>query len=295
MKRRITTLALIAFLISITLLSSCKTTETPSDSNEVFEVKFFRKVARETLDNGWVYTFVYEDLKDESADNSTGIKYSFYGINIRYRYADKFEGDPNASDMSDSQNCLLLGYGSDAEARDMELISSMIYKDKTVEELLSLDPNDYEFEVVDKDIFFELMRKALTSEPQKEGTDLTYWEKPVYAFMAEPAYLSGYKFQICFLHETGCVDELYIDVLYQTGNGAKDYVQLSDLVDNGTATEEQKQAFDLICSIVNDIKENENYIVNSENYENKKIGDIDFNRLYTFLENIHNNNFESYN
>ena len=282
--------------VTIAFFSGCGSKE--------LEVAFYRKVARESLENGWVYTFVNEGYKDENADDSHLIKYSFFGMNIRYKYDDNYIQKIVREPESDRGHTitqivvppfLALGDGSEAEKRDMQLIDSILdYENKSVEDLLALDPDDYSFEVIDKEMFFRLMKTALTSEPQKESKDITYWDKPGHAFLTEPMYLSGYKFQIAFLQETGCVDELYIDVLYQTGDGYKDYVQLSDMVDNQTATAEQKQAFATIRSIVDDIKESESYIANADGYKEDVIGGVDFSRLYNFLKNIHENKFELY-
>ncbi len=272
--------ALLICFSMLLLFSSC---------NEV-NAAFFRKVARESFDDGWVYTFVYEDLKDEQADDSSICKYSFFGMNLRYRY-DK----TSASQLDNVQfSFQSFGEGSDAQAEDMILVKKILDYSLSVEELLALNPDDYEFKELDKDLFFRLMRTALTGEPQKEAEDLLYWDKPSYAFLWEPDYTDGYRFQIAFLQETGCVDEIYIDVLYKTGDGAADYVQLSDLVEKGEATAEQKKAFDKIKEIVSGIKENELYIFNAEEYKDLMLGDIDFSRLYTFLDNIHNNKFDNY-
>lgn len=293
-KRKLVLLVLLSVVMVV--FSSCGKKEA--------EVAFFRKVAREVLDNGWVYTFVYEDLKDEDADNSDGIKYIFYGMNIRYRYDDDYAEtivhEPESPDQGQCviervyPSCLITG-GTEAEARDMRLINKTILdSSKRVDDLLALNPEDYEFESIDKEMFFRLMRKALTGEPQKENPDMSYWEKPSWALYSEQAYISGYKFQIGFMQETGYVDELYIDVLYSTGDGFRDYVQLSDLVEDGKATKEQKLAFEKIQSIVDGIKENESYIWGAEDYQNEQIGDIDFSRLGSFLKNIHENKFDYY-
>ena len=257
---------------------------------EAPDITFYRKVARRTLDNGWIYTFVREGFKD--GDDSKVYKYTFYGINVKYKYAEKYGGV--SSEQNLDTGWLLFSDCSDAETRDAELISSILSNDKTDEELLALDPDDFTFESLDKNIFFELMREALTGEPQAEGTDLNYWDKPHFAFLEEQEYLEGYKYQISFLNETGLIDELFIDVLYKTGEGEMDYVQLSDLVASGNATEAQIKVYDLIQSMVNDIKENTSYIYNGEYYRNKIIGEIEFSRLYDFLEDIHNNCFDEY-
>jgi hypothetical protein len=277
--------------------SSCGKSDANGEDGKVF----FRKVARETLDNGWVYTFIYEDYKDESIDDSGINKYCFYGMNIRYQYDDDYIQIQTQQLQDKIYNaivvptCLIAGKGPAAESRDMELINkSILDRNKSVEELLALNPDDYEFESIDKDMFFRLMRTALTGEPQKEGSDQTYWDKPTWAFLTEPEYIDGYKFQLAFMHETGCVDELFIDVRYETGSKYNDFVQLSDIIENGTATNEQNQIYEKIQLITNDIKINESYIVNAAEYQDVVIGEIDFSRLYTMLNNLHLNNYVVY-
>ena len=65
-------------------------------------------------------------------------------------------------------------------------------------------------------------------------------------------------------------------------------------MENNTATAEQQQVFERIEKITKAIKENENYIVNADEYKNESIGGVDFSRLYNFLNNIHTNKFVLY-
>ncbi len=289
-------------LIMCVLFTACSNNSDPSHSDESnFNVIFFRKVAREVYDNGWVFTFVNEGYKDTSRDSTNLAQYSFYGINIRYKHDDAYihtylRERPNGTRYYEyvAPPCLIFGEGSEAEKRDVQKVQQILDHTKTPEEILATNPDDYDFEVLDKDMFFSLIRKAITGQPQKEGTEVSYWEKPIYAFFTEPEYKDGYKFQIAFLHETGCVDELFIDVLYETGEEYDAYIQLSDLVSNGEATNEQKEAFALITSVTSAIKEDESFITECESYMRKSIGNIDFSRLYDFLYNIHINNHTLY-
>lgn len=266
--------------------------KTPSASaSNSSEIGFYRKVARRTLDNGWVYTFTREGVKN--GDDSEVFKYVFYGINVKYKYAEKYGGISSEDNLK--TGWLLFGECSEAEKRDAELISSILSNEKTDEELLALNPDDYTFESLDKNMFFELMREALTAEPQAEGADQNYWDKPYFAFLQEKEFTDGYKFQISCLNETGLIDGLYIDVLYKTGAGDADYVQLSDLVASGEATAEQIEVFELIGAISDGIKGNTSYIYNCGSYRDKTIDGIDFSRLYKFLDDMHNNRFEEYN
>ena len=256
------------------------------DSN----IMFYRKVARRKLDNGWVYTFTREGMKD--GNDSEVFKYVFYGINVKYKYAEKFGGISSEDNLN--TGWLLFGEGSEPEKRDAQLVRSILSNDKTDEELLALNPDDYTFEVLDKDMFFELMREALTGEAQAEGEDQNYWDKPYFVFLNEQEYIDDYKFQICVLNETGLIDELFIDVLYKTGSGELEYVQLSDLVASGNATEGQTEVYSLVQTIVSDIKDNTSYIYNSDSYRGRTVDGIDFSRLCDFLEDMHNNRFEDY-
>ena len=61
-----------------------------------------------------------------------------------------------------------------------------------------------------------------------------------------------------------------------------------------TKTAEKKEAFDLICAIVSDIKETVSYLSNADSYTDKTVGGIEFSRLYSFLDDIHNNRIEDY-
>lgn len=301
---KLKTLSFGALLCVVLLLCSCgnetpttpevsgteitqKTTQSPDGK---LYVPFYNKIAREIHTDGWVFSFIRYGMKN--GDDSGVCKYAFNGINLRYRYAEKLGKTSSAAALQ--QGFMLFGTGSEAEKRDMALIESILSYDKSDADLLALNPDDYSFETLNREMFFGLMKTALLGEPQKEGDSQLYWDKPAEAILTEPAYIDGYKFQICFLGSTGLVDELYIDVLYKTGNGKLDYSQLSDLVDSGAATDEQIEAFHLIKDITDKIKENESFITDADTYRNRKIGEIDFSRMYTFLENIHNNKFNNY-
>lgn len=308
MKTKKITKILLMFCILSVFLSGCagdsmkeKNEETENtDNNKDFTVAFSRKVARKVCDDGWVFTFVQNI--DKCGDDSNLKKYQFYGINIRYRFDEKY--DQILTHTYDNgtvvKECytppvMIWGNGSENQKNDMAKIDEILDNTNSVDKLLSLNPDNYNFKELDKEIFFELMKEAINGEPQKEGTDLSYWDKPVYAFYVEPTYIDGYKFQIAFLNETGCVDELFIDILYKTGEEYNDYVQLSDMIDSGEATDEQKELFKLISTVVEQIKDEENFLAGREKYQEKEMAGVDLSRMYTFLKNIHENNFSIYN
>lgn len=305
---------LLFFAMMITLLSGCNTAPDASnddpfdilgeDPYEIwneggFNVFVAKKIAREVREDGWVFTFIRNI--DKTGDDSEIIKYQFFGINIRYRFQDEFTkiqshtlDDGTVVYERYTPAVMIWGQGSDDQAKDMATIRNIFNSDATDESLLALTTDDLSFSELDEDMFLRLLREALTSEPQREGTVLSYWEKPTYAFLVEQNYIDEYKFQIAFLQDTGCVDELFIDVLYKDGDGITEYVQLSDLVASGIATDAQNELYQTISLIVESIKTEETFLAGSDEYKDRTIADVELSRLYAFLKNIHNNDLTAY-
>lgn len=264
-----------------------------------FNVYVSKRIARYSTDDGWVFTFIQNS--DKTGDDSDIVKYQFFGINIRYRFQEAFTkilsqtlDDGTVVYQRYTPAIMLWGQGSDAQQHDMEIVSNLLTNDRTIDELLEISADDFDFWELDGSIFVNLVHTALTDSPQKEGTDLSYWEKPTYAFLVEPNYVDNYKFQICFLQETGGVDELYIDVLYKTGDNFNEYIQLSDLVEKGNATIEQQNLYDMIQQIVQGIKRDGNFLANEVSYKDLVLAGVNLSRLNTFLDNIHDNNLTPY-
>lgn len=272
---------------------------TENNDNTEYTWKFSKNIARDINDDGWVYSFGYTYMKDGSDGDL--IPFEFYGINIRYRYHDdyyeeitKVEAGEEVIERIPTPYLMLGGASSSGIKQDMEKVAEILdYKNCNVtrEELLAINPEDVTFKELDKDMFFGLVDEALNGEAHPEGK---YIELPTYALMTEPEYIDDYKFQIGFVSNMGTVDVIYIDVLYKTGEGYNEYIQLSDMIDDGTADDEQKDAFQLISDISKGIVEENNLIFAKDKNCNKVIGNIDFSRLYNFLQNIENYNYMMY-
>ncbi|MDE6707705.1 MAG: hypothetical protein K2O52_06070 [Oscillospiraceae bacterium] len=265
-----------------------------NNKNESYEDAwvFNKKVARQTYDDGWTYTFDYLYMKDGFEDEGV-IPFTFTGINLRYRYSNDVSFEQEANNQIPVIQ-ILGNNGSPEIEHDMQLVSDILdyeHGNVTEEELLKINPDDITFEELDKELFFSLMDEALNGEEHKVGK---YPDIPTYALLTEPEYLDGYKFQIGFLADMGCVDVMFIDVLYECGNDYNDYIQLSDSIDDGNATSEQVQAFELLELISNGVVEENNLMYGCDTYENEVISEIDFSRLYTFLDDIESNNYGKY-
>lgn len=258
-------------------------------------------MAREVKEDGWCYYFIYERMKDGYPEDSGEVRYQFYGVNLRYRFSPEYIvtefRDTSEHKYIEKYSPRILRWGSATEAQKHD--SNLIYNEildqkKTVQQMLAINPDQYEFEDLDKDMFFRLMHEALTGETAKETTKRSYADKPSYSMMIEPEYIDGYKFQIAFIIAMGFVEEIYIDVIYQTGQEYVDYVQLSDMVDEGKANAEQKQAFEQVQLVANAIRGTDDFLTEADSYKKLKIGEIDFARLYEFVKAIDANEYQAY-
>lgn len=287
----------IAFFILI--FSCCLSMTACGKKDDDIEWGWSEKIAQEIQEDGWVYTFEYIYPKDGEGFGAELIPYTFYGVNLRYRYNNDYTTTINVMENGEvvakqvPQTIQILGQSNSAAIRhDMAYLDEWWNSgDITNEKLLSLTEEDLPFEELDKELFLQLVKTALDGEAHREGN---YIDIPSYALLTEPEYLDDYKFQIGFLASMGCLDVIYIDVLYETGASYHDYVQLSDIIDDGAASEEQVQAFDLLKSISDGIVHDNDLQFDKKNNQDKIIADIDFARLYRMLENIEKLDYNAY-
>jgi len=308
MRRKI--IIMVSFIILCAFLyvgcDKANTKET-SDSNENQQSvidpgkwKFSGKIARKIDDDGWVYSFEYNYIKDEYKYIEDSEIFIFSGINLRYRYHDDYvqtytdtvDGKEVTKEVPASM--LFLG-GSNSEKinRDMCKVAEILDYDKREikeEDLLKINPDDYSFEELDKELFFGLMNEALNGETHAEGHNIL----PTYALLNEQTYIDGYEFQVGFLTAIGTVDVIFIDVLYKTGDKYNDYVQLSDMVDNKTATDEQVELYNVLKDIEKEIILNNDLTAGLQEKKEDVISDIKLSRLYAMMKNISDGNYSMY-
>ncbi|MBO4838193.1 MAG: hypothetical protein J5493_02350 [Lachnospiraceae bacterium] len=263
------------------------------------QIGFYRQIASHMDDEtGWYFQFCREGIKSDPEE----YQYICHGMNLRYRYKDNYwdvtylqdkKGDGTAvfKKIKSKPGTIHFGLGGEDEKADRDVINTLLRKKLPPKELIAEDPDRYEFKLIDKNMFFDLIREAL-SNPPVENT--TYLDWPMWAMQVEPEYMDGYRFQIGFYCKMGLIDEIYIDVLYKTDSRYDGYVQLSDLVEEGKADKGQQEAFELIQNVRSAIKNENLFIAQEEMYKNKEIGGIDLYRLYTFLNAIHTKTDDNY-
>lgn len=290
MKKR-TFLLLLAALLVVPMLISCSHKNKEPFPKSEHDLR--NSCSVRSFDDGWTYCFSYQYFVPERSTEGR-YPYLFNVINMKYRYDEKIMEDPNAVQPQEAMQYYSEEYSDPGIASDMRKIGEMLGYEKNVpptkEELLAIDKNSISFEKIDKDLFFEMMKEALTSD---EKEIKKYNEHPTYALLVEPEWINDYKFQIGYRCVNG-VEVIFIELLYKTGSRFNQYVQLSDLVRDGKATEEQKELNKLLEDIEKGIVSENDFLYHINEYKGKKIADVDLSRLADFLTNIESNAINQY-
>ncbi|MCD8120529.1 MAG: hypothetical protein LUE29_13820 [Lachnospiraceae bacterium] len=271
------------------------------DSEEQVNWSFAEKAALLVQEDGWVYSFTYTFNKEAGDEDDGLLPYNFFGVNLRYRYNEDYMTTISTMENGEMvtktvpQTIQMLGLSNSlAQQNDMNKIAEILkYNGGTVtnEDLLALTPENLDFEELDEELFLGLVQQALSAENHDEGN---YVDLPYYALLTEPEYLDDYKFQIGLIADMGCVDVIFIDVLFRTGSGYADYVQLSDLVESGEANDEQITAYENIQKLEEGIVDENDLMFGKDENESVSIGSIEFSRLYQFLKNLEEGNYYQY-
>ena len=290
MKKRTFLLLLAALLVVPTLISGSHKNKEPFPKSE-HDLR--NSCSVRSFDDGWTYCFSYQYFVPERSTEGR-YPYLFNVINMKYRYDEKIMEDPNAVQPQEAMQYYSEKFSDPGIASDMRKIGELLGYEMDVpptkKELLAIDKNSITFEKIDKDMFFEMMEEALTAEYVREEK---YSDYPSYAFLHEPAWLNDYRFQIGYRNCNG-IKSVYIELLYKTGNRFNQYVQLSDLVRDGKATEEQKELNKLLEDIEKGIVSENDFLYHINEYKGKKIADVDLSRLADFLKDIESNKINSY-
>ncbi len=266
------------------------------------EIAFTRTAARELHPDGWLYSFIHHRMKDPSMESPDLIHYEFFAINLRYAF-NMENVKEKIETIKDKRLRIryvkaLQSWGSENEAQrhDVDLLKNLILRQNaTVDEMLSLKQEDFQFEDLDKDLFFRLMQEALTSDPLPEPSQIESLDKPTFAMLHEPEFLDGYKYQIAFVACMGAVEEIYIDVLYSDETRSNGYYQLSDLVENGHATDQQSALFLRIKECEALIRGKEQFGTFVKELTTGSIAGVNLKRLQTFLTDLDAGKYSQYN
>lgn len=272
------------------ILVSCKGNISQSnEQSDEIEIAFSKQYARYVDDAGWVYSVVYTSLKDGTVDESVQ-PIVFNVINLRHRY-------PAVYDESYTAKMQILGDGVSGDTdNDMEKIAAYLgygsnSSYKPVKEILSQDRDSLALQQIDKTLFFALLDNVFSATTPKVGR---YINHPSYGLLNEQVFIDGYSFQVGFMLGMGNVDVVMIDVLYQNDESSWGYIQLSDLVEKGEASEDQMNLYRYLKALETGIVENNDFMCYLPENSDLNSSTIDLSRLRTFLSDIDKNHIVSY-
>ena len=266
----------------------------PSRRSEIAPTKITeRRFAFELLDDDWAAYFRYEYIPD----NKNPYVYSFVINNMRYRYNEEWSESWTKSADRDGNPVYNVSYTldpikswfsiNDARRNDRKKISELFADSPSPEQLLALSEDSLQFEELDKDLFFRLIRKAFSENQGTERETPRHQLDYFYYMTYENEFHNGCKFQISYLMSfPGYLEKIVIDVLYKTGEEYNDYDQLSDLVRDGKAGAEQQEAYALIRKIEDAVVAQNRFDALCDEYEDIEIGGIDFSRLWQFMQDL---------
>lgn len=292
-------LSIVFVFIALVLVSSCSQELT---DDQLSTMMFSKQYAREVTDDGWIYSVTYFFFNDGSVDNSIP-PLTFTAINLRHRYPESV----NIDDMDDGvldgngfykADIQILGDGVSEETdRDMQKIADYLGYGgdngtyPSVDEILSKNRGSLELEILDESLFFDLLDRAIDAEPKKVGK---YINHPAYALLNEQQFVDDYEFQVGFILSMGNIDVLVIDILYRDESSSWGYVQLSDLLERGQATDEQKAIYAYINELETGIVSNNDFLFHPSHGIDSSNTDVDWERLFSFLSDIDENQIEAY-
>ena len=266
----------------------------PSQRGDIAPTKITeRRFAFELLNDNWVAYFRYEYVPE----NTNPYVYSFVINNMRYRYNEELTETWTENTDKDGKLVYEVSYTlnpvkswfsiNDARRTDRKKISDLFAGSPSPEQLLALKVDSLQFEELDKDLFFRLIRKAFTEDQKAERDMPKHRLDYFYSMEYESSFRDDYKFQVCYLMSLpGYLERIVIDVLYKTGEAYNDYYQLSDLVRDGRASTEQQEAYAFIRKIEDAVVAQNRFDALSDEYEDFEIGGIEFSRLWQFMQDL---------
>ena len=266
----------------------------PSQRSDIAPTKITeRRFAFELLNDDWAAYFRYEYVPE----NKNPYVYSFVINNMRYRCNEEWTETWTENRDKDGKLVYDVSYTlkpvkswfsiNDARRTDRKKISDLFAGSPSPEQLLALKVDSLQFEELDKDLFFRLIRKAFTEDQKAERDMQKHRLDYFYSMEYESSFRDDYKFQICYLMSLpGYLEKIVIDVLYKTGEAYNDYDQLSDLVRDGRASTEQQEAYAFIRKIEDAVVAQNRFDALSDEYEDLEIGGIDFSRLWQFMQDL---------
>ena len=253
--------------------------EENNDEKDIFEKNenaiknYGEKIYITEGEDGWYYQFL---IAPSIADGDTNN--FLIGCNLKYSSLDNYyvpvlseDGElidkwPSEPTLSTSQ----VSINGVTEAEEVDIIEEFFDEKQFNREITVQDLGDLELYHLDKKFIVDLFNAAYNSEYDKTITKFNLSSCSIQSDTEQ----DGYKYNIGVMHVRRGIGAIRIDLLYNDGT------YLSDLIEDGSATNEQKEIYD-------DFKKIEDYIVENQEVNIRDVFDLDddvYIRLFNIIE-----------
>lgn len=272
---------ILGFAILIVLIGSIiwfiNRPEENNDEKDIFEENenaiknYGEKLAIVEGDNGWYYQFlIAPSIADGDTNNfliGCNLKYSRYADIPSYEDVDNPDGFPTLTHSQKSTNGV-------TEYDDVSNIDNYFDERQFGRAIDINDLDELDIYNFDKEFIVDLFNKAYNSEYDKTITKFNLKGCSINSDEDGDDYIDGYKYNIGVMHLRRGIGVIRIDLLYSDGT------YLSDLIEDGSATNEQKEIYD-------NFKKIEDYIVENQEVNIRDVFDLSddvYIRLYNIIE-----------
>ena len=267
---------IIAIIMTIVMLCGCSKQENVAEESDGSRFSFESQVAYRETEDGWLHYFIIETSKRPG--NPTGYIYDAY--NLKY---DEVEGC--VIEVMDEKTGVIESYmttevpylTSDNEYdNDFSAVEEYFDNREPAEVIPESEFDELSLEKLDSRLVFELYNEAVSSEKLSDGE---YYYLPE-AHYADEYERDGYRWQVGFFGVHGELIYVNIELIYN------DEIYLSDVICDGTASDEQAKLAELISDIEESMVEKQLFEIEDSIYD--KAGEEyeeELKRLDKVLEN----------
>lgn len=254
---------------------------------------FYRidKTAVVELDSGW-YLFVdFEEGYSAETDELEDSVFWIDGSNLKYQNLTEFNVpiiDRQTGEIIDKIAPAVNSFSANTEYKEVldKIEDYVLQRDNSTElSVEELDFVDTDGLLFSKEDVVEAFNAAMKNPVRTSKTEPVKYSKIPFDDIVKGNKMAGYSWQVGYIVPGGMIQAVNIELKCSDGR------YLSNL-DENELNDEQKQVLEEIEIIENAIKTEQSFVAPSYNFE-KKIGDVDFSRLYLVLNEIESSNSET--
>ncbi len=266
-------------LLAVLMFTGCKSLKSNPVSNGSYETAVPSRYEKESIidkEDGWVYTLNLT----KSMDKDTKDSYHFDGYNLKYSTMDGFSDSSSINRFNSVANSIPVLSNSNDYLNDVKNISEFLTTKNFTKAISDKDLADLELTKIDKADIVTLFNALL----KEDFVDVTHNETEYinlpYAGIEKREIEGKGSIIFSYYYTMNTFVRVNLDMNYSDGTF------LSDIVANGTATDDQKTLYENLSNI-------NKYIINEQSLVTKDVFDNlegdEYSVTLKMLQDIENN------